>query len=365
MNPILAALLLLATCFHAGAQVRGEFLLTNHGGKGDGVFDNAPLINSLIDQLPNTGGSIVIPHGDFRINSPVTLRKSFVTIRGLGRSSKLVVGAGVTDGILVPDESTRISGVVVRDLHIAGTDWGLYQTGLKIDRASDGIHVDQVSFTGLSRGIFIRASDALQITGCNVTQSQSSLYLSGGIMGVVTRNRFSGYSGGITVELADLDRIHFSSNLISPDGYIALQLRNAHNCNISGNSISSWYTGAIEIDGNMNCLSGNHLSAVQSNGEWLPDPRGRDGLWGLVRIKGNDNSFTSGSILSWQPENDIRVNILSGERTTLRDLTIAAIGSNKKISVDPAASWPRITHCGWPQETSLNGNPTARVVYDP
>ena len=364
MNLLLPLLILLAS-LPAFAQVRGEFLLTNHGGKGDGVFDNAPIINTLIAQLPETGGSIVIPHGDFRISSPIVVRKSFVTLRGLGRGSKLVVGSGVTDGILMPDEATRISGVVVRDFHIAGTDWGLYQTGLKIDRGNDGIHVDQMHFTGLSRGIFIRASDALQITGCNVTQSQSSLFLSGGIMGLVTRNRFSGYSGGITVELADLDRLQFSANIVSPDGYIALQLRNAHNCNLSGNSISSWYTGAIEIDGNMNCLSGNHLTAVHVNGQWLADPRGRDGLWGLVRIAGNDNSFTSGSILSWQPENDIRVNVVSGERTTLRDLTIAALGSNKKINIDPAATRTRITHCGWPQETNLNGNPTARVVYDP
>ena len=365
MKSILTALLLVAACIPADAQVRGEFLLTNHGGKGDGVFDNAPVLNTLIDQLPNTGGSIVIPHGDFRIGAPVVVRKSFVTIRGLGRSSRLVVGSGVADGILVPDEATRISGVVLRDFHIAGTDWGIYQTGLKIDRGNDGIHVDQMNFTQLSRGIFIRASDALQVTGCNVSQSQSSLFLAGGIMGVVTRNRFSGYSGGITVELADLDRLQFSSNIISPDGHTALQLRNAHNCNLSGNSIRTWYTGAVEIDGNMNCLSGNQLSAVQVNGQWLPDPRGRDGLWGLVRIAGNDNSITAGSILSWQPENDIRVNVTGGERTTLRDLTIGAVGSNKKINVDPAANWPRITHCGWPQETNLNGNPTARVIYDP
>jgi len=362
---ILLAVLLPAACVPAGAQVRGEFLITNHGAKGDGAFDNAPIINNLIDQLPNTGGSIVIPHGDFRLGSPVVVRKSYVTIRGLGRSSRLVVGGGVADGILVPDDSTRISGVVVRDLQIAGTDWGLYQTGVKVARANDGLHVDQVSFTSLSRAIFIRASDALQVTGCDVTQSQSSLFLAGGLMGLVTRNRFSGYSGGVTVELADLDRIQFSSNIVAPDGHTALQLRNAHNCNISGNTITTWYTGAVEIDGNMNCLSGNHLTAIQANGAWLPDPRGRDGQWGLVRITGNDNSMTSGTILSWQPENDIRINVVGGERTTLRDLTIAATGSTRKVNVDPAASWTRITHCGWPQETTLNGNPTARVVYDP
>lgn len=349
----------------ADGQVRGEFLITNHGAKGDGTFDNAAVINNLINQLPNTGGSIVIPHGDFRINSPVIVRKPYVTIRGLGRGSRLVIGAGVTDGILVPDEAPRISGVVVRDLHIAGTDWGIYQTGLKVDRASDGFHVDQVSFTGVSRGMFLRATDAAQITGCEVTQSQSSLYLQGGFMGLVTRNRFSGYSGGISVELADLDRIVFSGNIIAPDGHTALQLRNAHSCNLSGNSITTWYAGGIEVEGNMNCLTGNSISALQVNGQWVPDPRGRDGLWGLIRIRGNDNSVTSSSIVSWQPENDIRVNMVSGERNILRDLTIAGIGSNRKVNVDPAAGWTRITCCGWPQETNLNGNPTARVVYDP
>ena len=362
---LLSAVALCAACVPAGAQVRGEFLVTNHGARGDGAFDNAPVINGLIEQLPATGGSIVIPHGDFLLGSPITVRKSYLTLRGLGRSSRLIVGAGVADGILVPDEATRISGVVIRDLQVSGTDRGIYQTGIKVDRANDGLHVERVDFTGLGRGIFVRALDALQVTGCDVSQCESSLLLSGGVMGLVTRNRFSGFSGGITVELADLDRVQFSANIIAPDGHTALRLRNAHNCSISGNSITTWYTGAVEIDGNMNCLTGNHVSAVQVDGGWLPDPRGRDGLWGLVRIAGNDNSMTSGTIMSWQPENDIRVNVVNGERTTLRDLTIAATGSTRKVNVDPAASWTRITHCGWPQETTLNGNPTARVVYDP
>ena len=362
---LLAMASLLLGVMPATAQVRGEYLITNHGARGDGSFDNAPIINDLINRLSNNGGSIVIPHGDFRINSPVVIRKSHVTLRGLGRSSKLIVGAGVGDGILLPDEAPRISGIVIRDLHVAGSDWGLYQTGLKVDRASDGIHIIGASFTGLSRAMFLRATDAVQVSGCDVTQSQSSLFMAGGFMGLVTRNRFSGFSGGITVELADLDRIEFSSNIISPDGFTALQLRNAHACNISGNSITAWYTGAVEIDGNMNLISGNNITAVQVNGGWLPDPRGRDGLWGLVRIRGNDNSFTSSSIMSWQPENNIRVNVVSGERNTLRDLTIGAVGSNKKVNVNPAAAWTRITHCGWPQETALNGNSTVRIHYDP
>ncbi len=69
--------------------------------------------------------------------------------------------------------------------------------------------------------------------------------------------------------------------------------------------------------------------------------------------------------MSWQPVDDIRVNVVSGDRNMLRDLTIAANGSNKKINVYPVTTWTRITHCGWAAETQLNGNSTARVTYDP
>src|SRR2546426_900979 len=85
----------------ARAQVRGEYLITNYGAKGDGSFDNAPIINGLINQLPNYGGSIVIPHGDFRINSNISIPagKNYVTIRGLGRGSRIILGTGAGAGI--------------------------------------------------------------------------------------------------------------------------------------------------------------------------------------------------------------------------------------------------------------------------
>src|SRR4051812_30576951 len=85
----------------AFGQVRGEFLISNYGAKGDGSFDNAPIINNLVNGLPASGGTIVIPHGDFRINSAIILTKNYVTIRGMGRGSKITVGAGVHEGIVV------------------------------------------------------------------------------------------------------------------------------------------------------------------------------------------------------------------------------------------------------------------------
>ena len=107
----------------------------------------------------------------------------------------------------------------------------------------------------MSLGVAVAASVLAGFTGyfeaAGAEQTLTAFHATFGVMGLVTRNRFSGFSGGITVELADLDRVQFSANIIAPDGHTALRLRNAHNCSISGNSITTWYTGAVEIDGNM------------------------------------------------------------------------------------------------------------------
>lgn len=360
---VLLALAMAATGAHA--QVRGEYLITNYGAKGDGAFDNAPIINELIGRISSKGGSIVIPHGDFRIDSSIVLDKNFVTIRGTGRGSKIVMGPAVTEGIYTPDASTRISGIEIRDLCISGTNWSIYQTAISINRANDGVLILNVACTDLHKGIWIKDADAGRIIGCAISRCESSLTISGGGVTVVNRNHFSGFSGGIAVEFLNLNRAQFTGNIISPDASTALSIRNSSHCNISGNTIQTWYTGAIELEGDMNSLSGNTIIAERVNGTWLTDPKNRDGHHGLIRIRGNDNLVTTSNITSGQPEGDIRVNVVSGARNTLRGLLVNGIGSDRKINVSPDAEWTRITHCAWPQETQLNGNSTARVIYDP
>ena len=363
MKLILLAILALPAS--ALAQVRGEFLISNYGAKGDGSFDNAPIINSLVNGLPASGGTIVIPHGDFRINSAIIVTKNYVTIRGLGRGSKLIVGTGVHEGIVVTSGTPRLSGLTVRDLRIDGADASVPQTGILVDRANDGTHLNNVTCTNLKTGVFLRESDAGRVVNCYLAQCESALHMLGGLNGVVARNQFGGYSGGVAVDLEGLNRVQFTGNVIMPDGYTSLWIRGSDNCNISGNIITTWYAGCIEVQGNMNSITGNNISAVLVNGNWLADPRGRDSLYGLIRIAGNDNVCATNTIMSWQPVNDIRVNVLSGDRTTLRDLTIAANASDKRINIYPATTAARITHCGYASEIQLNGNASARVAYDP
>jgi hypothetical protein len=362
----LLTFLAVVLCGAAHAQINGEYHITSYGADPAGNNDSAPAFAAALNALPNTGGSIVVPNGTFKILSPIQVTKQYVTIRGMGAGSRIWIAGGAYQGILAPNQTPRISGLTIRDLQIQGYDWNIYRTAISVDRANDGLFITNVTCNNLSRGFYLRECDAARIVANTVTQSESSLYMTGGFSSLVTRNTFSGYSGGIAVELWNLDRNEFTSNIISPDGRTSLVLQNAHNCNVSGNTITTCFTGCIEVSGNMNTFSSNNISAVLVNGNWLADPAGRSGTYGLVRISGNDNMFGSSNVMSWQPVNDTRVHVVSGDRNVLRDLWIAANGSNKKINVaTPATTWTRITHCGWLSETSLNGNSTARVTPDP
>jgi len=110
----------------------------------------------------------------------------------------------------------------------------------------------------------------------------------------------------------------FTGNVIYPNGYTCLWLTQANNCNVSHNTFTTWYTGEIQIEGNMNSVFANNITAALANGAWAADPQGRNGQYGLVRISGNDNVMDDNIIMSWQPVNDVRVGIATGSRNVLR-----------------------------------------------
>ena len=76
--------------------------ITQFGLPTDGSTDCADLINAIIADLPPEGGTILIPEGTFRLDSPIQLTRNFVTLKGVNdeavtaaadtRESRLVLG---------------------------------------------------------------------------------------------------------------------------------------------------------------------------------------------------------------------------------------------------------------------------------
>lgn len=105
--------------------------ITQFGLPTDGSTDCADLINAIIADLPPEGGTILIPEGTFRLDSPIQLTRNFVTLKGVNddvaataadaRESRLILGnaeyalhvAPVAD---IDGRKNRISGVEVNGL---------------------------------------------------------------------------------------------------------------------------------------------------------------------------------------------------------------------------------------------------------
>ena len=361
----------------------GVYLITDHGAKGDNAFDNSPILNALISGFGPEGGTILVPVGDFRLQSPVVV-KNHVTIRGVNygqRShvdptppgvfgpaggSKLILGAGVAAGLLLPAGGPAATGITIRDLAISGSDSAVPQVGIDLDRANEFTRISGVNCVSLRTGIHLREATKATVERCWVAECSSSLRIEGGAECLVADNSFGGQPGRATCDLDAQDRLLFTGNNVFPDGHTGLRLTASSACNISHNTFTGWYTGMVQIEGNMNLFAHNTLSAVRNGVSWPADPLGRDGFFGFVRLGGNDNVLESCTLYSWQPEGDCRIHCASGERNVFRNLDIGALGSKLKIFVNgELTSWTRITHSGVAAEIDLSGSPTARVTYDP
>ena len=183
-----------ATQFRSTANKTGSpYNIANYGAKAnDPSFDNAPVINKIIDKLSKTGGTIYIPNGNYHLLSPIVVDRSYVTIEGdaasvrstvdpndghtqaSGGGSMLVSHDGVT-AIKVKNSvnTNRISGLTFRDFHIKGSA----NNGFGIDAQTDNdrISIESMAFNNVGVAIRLRGADAARISGSLVAETTSGI----------------------------------------------------------------------------------------------------------------------------------------------------------------------------------------------
>lgn len=365
-----------------GTADQGEYLITDHGAIGNDAFDNAPIINNLISKFGPEGGSILIPEGDFRINSAIVINKNNVTVRGVSYGQRsnidpappgvfppaggsvIVLGAGLEHGIAVFAGGAPISGLAVEHLALQGSDGAVYQNGIFIDRTNRWTRIVDVNAINLNKGVFLRNAEGAVVSSCWLAECEAPLHFDTGRDCIVAACSLGGQPGGVSCDVHGHERFVFTGNTVFPDGYTGLFMTETHSSSVTHNTFTGWYTGVVVVEGNMNSLTDNAISGVLQGGGWPADPKGRDGLYGLIRIVGNDNVFASSSVISWQPDNDARVHVVSGNRNVLRSIYIGAHSSPRRIRIGSAAADTLITHSGYASETEILGSGT-RVTYDP
>ena len=173
--------------------------ITQFGLPTDGSTDCADLINAIIADLPPEGGTILIPEGTFRLDSPIQLTRNFVTLKGVNddvaataadaRESRLILGnaeyalhvAPVAD---IDGRKNRISGVEVNGLTLVGKA-DHQGTGIFVEHDNDRLHFFNIRMENMYQGIKLQGCDAITLARIDATDAVNGIEMNGGIQNKV------------------------------------------------------------------------------------------------------------------------------------------------------------------------------------
>ena len=355
-----------------------QYVITDYGAVADGVTDCGPIINKIINIIPASGGTIIIPAGDFLVNTTIKINKNFITLSGLNSGersnvdvpvngvtppaggSKLILGgaaAAITIPTLPPVNglTNRISGVEISNLAISG---GTSTHGIGIDILQDNDHmiINNVIGINLTTGIYANASDAINITSCWISECTNSIYMPNGVQNTISNCQLGAQPTGITVQLDNQVNFNFTGNQIYPNGSVNLQLNNSQYVNISANNFESYFVGIIELNTSNNNLISSNIFQLDMPSDTSTQLRGNPNTYGVLRLTGSNNLVSGNSIsCAWVNPNDNPVTIQSigGTGNAYDNINISDVKSSRVFYVSGGCN---IFNCVPASNIYINGS---------
>lgn len=362
------------------ANNTGHYNIMDYGAQSDRPsFNNAEVFNDLIQKMGNNGGTIYIPDGNFYMNSPIEIDRSYISIVGDnsglrsgvddsnnktqsgGGGAKLIAQPGVTAiQILDENNSERISGVTFKSFQIRGE--GNNGVGINGMQDSDRIVIDDLVINNVGVGIQLLGADAPSIRNSWIAETQASIILSGASQQAsIVNNSLGAQPGGVTIELENAQWFNITGNNIYPDGSSNIRLYNPIHGTISSNTISARYNGMIEFlpnevgeYGNGNLINGNVITMR----EFRTHPDGKKIDWGIMHIEANNTHISGNQITANEiPEGYNGILIETGENNRISNNSIAVSNpSDSKVVVNTSAVNTIVTDSIYDYEFQNYGN---------
>lgn len=369
------------------SNVRIYYDITKYGAKPfDMNFDNGAVINQIIDSLPDYGGTILIPSGDFWLTTPIRITKNYVRIYGMnsgfrsnidsevgqslshpGAGSHLLLRPELSEGIVVgiKGKTPRISGIEISRINMQGArERGATVSQVLVDviQDNDGFKINDCVLINANVGLIIHGGDAPVIKDNWICEMQNSVQLLDSSQQALIRgNHLGAQPTGFTLKLDSPMCANISGNNIYPDGISNIEINNGVMCSIVGNNLQSFYAGMINLNGgNNNLIASNMIYARSNNGKWVVDPIKREGKYGVIIVRGDANTITSNHIVSEQPVDDTRINIASGNDNVISNTTIRGNASKSKVVVNGSGNNNLVINSAFNTEFDNGGNTSNR-----
>jgi hypothetical protein len=77
-------------------------------------------IQQALDLLPDAGGEVVLPAGNYEVSQPIVLRRDHQTLRGVGRQTVLSLADGANCPVIIMGEPVNHPGKTVKHLLVSG-----------------------------------------------------------------------------------------------------------------------------------------------------------------------------------------------------------------------------------------------------
>lgn len=322
--------------------------------QGDPFDDIGEVINSIIDDIKarqrdsnvNDGGKpgavIYIPPGDYHLRTQVLIDISFLRIHGAGHGftsssirfnvpeyewdglhelwpggSRILVDILAGDG---EDESNgaafrvarhgdpRISSVEFANFCIDGVHFtadgpgtnpeNSYvngRTGIYVEDANDSFKITGMGFVYLEHALTIYKADALSVHDNFIAECGNCIEFRGwGQASKITDNLIGAGPAGRSVYAENHGGLLITSNNVFPRGASSVHLSGVTRSSVTNNRLHSFYPGMVVLTENSseNLVASNHF--LRDHEPWTPFldvGNGRDDLYGLLRVSGNNNSM--------------------------------------------------------------------------
>jgi parallel beta-helix repeat protein len=208
----------------------------------DGTNDQEEIIQALND-LPATGGEVIILDGTYNITASINIPKNNVSIRGSGNATTLK---------RMYNSTSANSGSTARGLITLNEKSGCKIQGLQIDG-------NRASFTsGNNYGIYLYSSNNNTITGNTCNNSTHGIRLDSSSDNTVTGNTCNNNSYGIYLYSSSNNNTVTSNACNNNDNY-GIYLYSSSNNTVTGNTCNNNNKNGIYLysSSNNNTVTGN------------------------------------------------------------------------------------------------------------
>jgi parallel beta-helix repeat protein len=217
----------------------------------DGTNDQEEIIQALND-LPATGGEVVILDGTYNITASINIPKDNVSIRGSGNATTLK---------RMYDSTSTDSGPTAKGLITLNEKSGCKIQGLQIDG-------NRASFTsGSNYGIYLYSSNNNTIAGNTCNNNNNGIRISSSSNNTVTGNTCNNNSYGIRISSSSNNTV--TGNTCNNNSNNGIYLSSSSNNTVTGNTCNNNSYGIDLSSSSNNTVTGNTCNNNSYNGIYL------------------------------------------------------------------------------------------------